>query len=136
MQLSNLPDDTETFTSHSSNALKQLSIPFLNGKTTIQLPAYSITAILLSKTEKQLAVAESDLSIKVFPNPAHDVINVSGNAELETVELYSTTGILCRKVDAQGRIDCQLPTASLPAGMYILQVKTKSETKTVSIFVE
>ena len=136
LQLSNLPDDAETFTSHSSNALKQLSIPFANGKTTIQLPAYSITAILLSKSEKQLAVAESDLSIKVFPNPAHDVINVSGNAVLETVELYSTTGILCRKVDAQGRIDCQLPTAGLPAGMYILHVKTKSETKTVSIYVE
>ena len=45
--LSNLPNGEETFVSHTQNALQKVSASVSNGKLSISIPAYSITAIIL-----------------------------------------------------------------------------------------
>ncbi len=63
----------------------------------------------------------------VFPNPAHQLINVKlGDTRQEgTLSLYDLQGrVLSQQTIAVGNADYTVATASLPAGTYFLMVKT------------
>lgn len=55
--------------------------------------------------------------LKVWPNPAHDVINIDGMSEGTAVEVYDMTG----RLRLSGRSSI-LSTHSLPAGPYLLRI--------------
>jgi hypothetical protein len=50
LQLANLPGTTETFVSHTSNALKSASVAVAGGQFSITLPALSVTSVLLQSS--------------------------------------------------------------------------------------
>jgi hypothetical protein len=78
LQLSSLPS-TETFVSHTSNALKSNSVTVNSNSFSLTVPALSTTAVLLTTTSttgilKNINQADE---MMIFPNPATDKITVS-----------------------------------------------------------
>lgn len=65
-------------------------------------------------------------AIRVFPNPARDVVNVQGLSAIggsKTIILLNVAGAeVARQTVSKG--EAALPVAGLPSGVYILQVQT------------
>ena len=79
LELSSLPS-SETFKSHTSNALKNKSVSVSNNSFTISLPSVSTTAVILSgKTLtgfNSIKTNNKSGTLKLYPNPARNSINV------------------------------------------------------------
>ncbi len=93
LSLSNLPT-TETFISHTSNALTPLSTNTSNNKLTVTLPAMSVSAVLLRGRQGSTAVSTiADDAIQVFPNPTSHGFNLKSSV-LATLSVYNALGQL------------------------------------------
>jgi hypothetical protein len=127
-QLSSLPT-TETFVSHTKNALKLNSVTVSSNSFTITVPSLSVTAVILKTTTTgvQDVKSQSD-DIKVYPNPATDKLNICTNsnvAETTEVIIYDQSG---RKMESfntnyDGHSPITTDVSSLSEGLYILSVK-------------
>ncbi|HEY4539885.1 MAG TPA: T9SS type A sorting domain-containing protein [Faecalibacter sp.] len=62
-------------------------------------------------------------SIKVYPNPVKDVVNLQTSKEVKTIAIYNLAGqkIISKEVNI---INPSLNVSSLPKGVYILKVET------------
>ena len=72
-------------------------------------------------------------SLKIFPNPVHNVLHIEGPASSNLIDLY-LTDIRGRKIHADVRrsgpmIDIDMTT--LPGGVYVLVIQTKESGKSV-----
>lgn len=63
-------------------------------------------------------------SIQVYPNPTSDYININSKEKIEAAHLYSADGKLLKMIDGKS-IHTQVSISELPAGSYILKLKTK-----------
>ncbi len=97
-QLSSLPN-TETFISHTNNALVNNSVIVSANTFTINLPALSTTAILLKGTGVPTNISETfanTVNVKLFPNPTtteNTFLDVSSEKLLDLkLEVYNTLG--------------------------------------------
>lgn len=72
--------------------------------------------------------------INVYPNPAADVLNVSG-AEGSVVNIYTLTGklMLTKQLDSN---DSQIDIVNLQKGLYLVSVIDGSKNKTLKVIVE
>jgi hypothetical protein len=66
----------------------------------------------------------------IYPNPAKDNIVVSLREEINSVKVVSTTGILQKEFYYSGETQVKADLSSLPAGVYLVSVCTKSGTTT------
>ena len=86
------------------------------------------------------AVSESDVKaavndIKVYPNPVKAGENINVKAEEEgTYTMFSAQGQLIKSGKFSG--NAEVNTASLPTGLYILKVETKTTVKSYKIIVK
>jgi len=69
-----------------------------------------------------------EAEIKVYPNPANDLVNIEGDSEIESVSIYT---IDYSKVKEQtftnGKIKIQLSTEKLTHGLYFLAIKSSGK---------
>jgi hypothetical protein len=135
LQLSSLPA-TETFKSHTNNALKDDEVSVESGSFTITVPALSTTAVLLqSNPAGKTEIPDKGREAVVFPNPAKNQLYIS----LETA-LYGQTKVTVfdlhgRKVKAvnafnDGTSTLKLDLSSLSRGYYFLSVQNNQYTTT------
>lgn len=79
-------------------------------------------------------------SIKVYPNPTRDILNVSMYEGLNydmQIQLVNTTGqAVLQSTLSQGQTNATLETASLPAGMYLLKFDTPQGFATKRILIQ
>lgn len=68
--------------------------------------------------------------IDIYPNPTSDFVNIKINENIESVEIFDSSGKLISK-DSSGRE--QISVSFLQNGLYILKVKTKNSTYTKKI---
>jgi hypothetical protein len=69
--------------------------------------------------------------VKVFPNPATDVVSLSGlsgTAGDKAISLRSMNGAIISQHQVASGVDPVIPTDALPAGIYILDVHTEQGT--------
>lgn len=59
--------------------------------------------------------------IRLFPNPARDVISLRGNRPLRSASIYGARGTLLRTIPLAGNTE-NISTQDLPAGLYYLQI--------------
>ncbi len=141
LQLSSLPT-TETFKSHTSNALKLNAVTVNSNAFTVSVPVLSVTAVVLKSTTTGIKIhdSQSDL-IKVFPNPANTQSNISlasNVAEPTEVVVYDNTGrmINTSKVDYDGCSPISLNMSSIANGFYLLSVKNSRISATKSFVIK
>ena len=91
-------------------------------------------------TEKYVGVedkvVENERMISIYPNPTTDVLNVSGNTELQNVQLYSISGKLMMEMDLDGAMSKEISVSNLDHGVYILRVKATNGTTNTAKFVK
>lgn|GEM_PF-4578976 len=128
--MSSLPN-TETFVSHTNNALKLNSVTVNSNSFTIIVPSLSTTAILLKSTSTLTGirtVRDQADEMKIFPNPASDhlTVSISSNvAEPTEITIYDQGG---RKVTTSiqnydGTSPINSSSLNLSVGYYLLSVK-------------
>lgn len=117
LALKSLPN-TETFVSHTQNALSKSNVAIENNTISLTLPAMSITSIQLSgKLGQYVAVlgtsTELESIIKVFPNPFTNEFKVdTGVEKFKQIELIDETGK-------------QIYTQFIPNGETVISVNQK-----------
>lgn len=135
LELSALPA-TETFKSHTDNALKKNTLSVISNSFVITVPALSTTAVLLAKGITGISdFKDNNSEIMIFPNPAKDIINVSlsrvigGQTE---ITVYDITGrkILNSFVDCNGYSPLSFNISTLESGVYFLSIKNKQDSST------
>ncbi len=141
LQLSSLPT-TETFISHTQNALKADSVTVNLSSFSIAVPSLSTTAIILAKSalsgiERQENQADA---LKIYPNPATNRLNVSIGSNIAEPTEFTIYDIGGRKVqnsvfDYDGYSTVALDVSAFPNGFYLLSAKNRHclLTKTFSI---
>jgi hypothetical protein len=135
LELSALPA-TETFKSHTDNALKNNTITVISNSCIITVPALSTTAVLLAKATTGISEFKNGNSeIQIFPNPAKDKINVSlspniiGQTEIAVYDMMGRN-ILNSLVDYNGYSLLSFDITTLERGVYFLSIKNKHNTST------
>jgi hypothetical protein len=128
LQLSSLPE-TETFISHSQNALKQDSVTVISNSFTLAVPALSTTAVLLQGKERGVGdIVKKVVDFKVYPNPASGVLYAGpGSTAGGPVEItiYDPGGrqILAAKAYYDGITPISMDVSAIPGGLYILSFR-------------
>ncbi len=77
---------------------------------------------------------EMGVLVNVYPNPANDVVNIVSTYLLETIELSDMNG---RKLKFEYADDFThtLNVSDLPAGLYLLSVKSESKTEYIKLLI-
>ncbi|MGE5347990.1 MAG: glycoside hydrolase family 44 protein [Actinomycetota bacterium] len=131
LELSSLPS-TETFISHTSNALKSKTVAVSANSFMVTLPALSTTAVLLAGTgtgiEENQTHAEGMKPMSAYPNPTpgkfrfHLDDNVPGNIILK---FSDTAGDHVLTIKAENNSEIDLSQTALTGGLYIVTARAE-----------
>jgi hypothetical protein len=140
--LKNLPK-TETFVSHTSNALKQSSITKSGNILTVSLEPLSITTLVLKgkydETVTGMSNPNQNRNIQIFPNPlkSGNCLTISSDyAEKVKVDLINASGQVIQSLyneGANGRFYTSAVTAD--AGLYFIRIETKQQTNIFKLLI-
>jgi len=130
LQISSLPS-TETFKSHTNNALKKSSVSLNSNVFTISVPPLSITAVLL----KSMTSANKNLllrnEIKLYPNPSNAYLTIDFLSDKKyniiDIEIFNSDGKLILTTQHSGNESKKLDLSFLSKGFYLLKIKTDDE---------
>jgi len=140
LQLASLPS-TETFKSHTNNALKKNSVSVNSNSFTITVPSLSTSAVLLKSTTTGVSdITNRPVGIEIYPNPATDILNVSISsnvAEPTEVTVFDQSGrkIQTAVMSFDGYSPITLNISKLTRGFYLLSVRNSHCTSTKSFTV-
>jgi len=73
-------------------------------------------------------------SLKVYPNPATDILNINAGVEISNAKLYNISGQLVYESTGNAN-EMRINTSAIPSGLYLLNITTKQGviTRKVSI---
>lgn len=72
-------------------------------------------------------------AVKLYPNPVHDVLNISTEESISSAYIFNVTG-QCVSTE-QGNIK-ELNVSNMPAGMYMLHLQLDNGTKSSQLFIK
>ncbi len=129
LQLSDLPE-SETFVSHSDNALEESSVSLVSNSFAMDLPGYSVTAVLLSGSGSSVANAAEFYKERGYSlsTTGRGVISLAMDkrAEIE-VDLYNIAGrhvqSLYKGVPETGVAELK---PGVESGVYCIRVKNQT----------
>ena len=137
LTLNDLPG-TETFQSHTRNALAEGVATLQSGSLSLTLPSLSVTAVLL--TGQTTVSAEADIprgqgvALGIYPNPFRGQATLSYTLPQATavrVDVYDLQGRHVRTLrdawTAMGTHTETLQGAGLPGGLYVVRLRTGRE---------
>jgi hypothetical protein len=128
LQLSSLPA-SETFVSHTSNALKLNSITVNSNSFSITVPSLSTTAVILRSTLTGIEEHNNQTNeLKIYPNPTTDKLNISissNTAEPTEIVVYDLEGrkVSNSLINYDGYTPVSINTSAFSNGFYLLSVK-------------
>lgn len=140
LQLASLPA-SETFKSHTSNALKSGTVAVASNSFTITVPKLSTTAVLLQPTTTGIGdLKTKGGEMRIFPNPATDMLTISLNSDIAEPTEIVVYDIMGRKIinavmNFDGHSPLFMDVSSFTKGVYILSAKNShfSMTKRFSV---
>lgn len=109
LRLSNL-SNTETFTSHASNALQKSTVTASGNVLNLSLPAMSVTSVLVSGERGNVVTSVGDETtpvLRVHPNP-------TGPGRFATLEINGRGRAIVDLIDLAGRTVGNLFSGDLP----------------------
>ena len=69
----------------------------------------------------------------VFPNPVVDILNIDGNAAIDSIEIINQLGQSVLEVDINSMFNNQINLSKLNTGIYFVRVKSAFKTQTLQI---
>jgi hypothetical protein len=135
LQLASLPT-TETFKSHTSNALKANSVDVASNSYTISVPSLSVTAVILKSGTTGIGDFKNKVDeMKIYPNPASDQLFVQPGfdvAENLEITIFDQTGRTIRSTQNyyNGNTPINVDVSSISKGFYLLSVKSSKSKST------
>ncbi len=93
--------------------------------------SFFTTSSSLDNMESRL----TETDIKLYPNPAHDVLNISSTMDLESIRVINMAGqeMMNRQNASQSN---QLDISSIPNGIYLVSIITKNQEMITKKFVK
>jgi hypothetical protein len=141
LQLASLPS-TETFVSHSNNALKKDSIDVNSNSFTITVPALSTTAVLIKAANIVTAVntLPDRKPVVIYPNPVKDKLQLKFDftiAEPTEMIVYNAIGqrLKVSTVNSGRQFVSTIDVTAFSAGLYFLTVKNSRYQKTMPFII-
>jgi hypothetical protein len=131
LQLASLPT-TETFVSHTNNALKKSTITVSGNSFSIILPTVSTTAIILKSNSAGVENPQaSPTDLTLFPNPVNESMSVVLGSKIPGLTdflVYSLDGKLIESLqnNFDGNTASKINTGNIENGVYMLKVKNGS----------
>lgn len=92
--------------------------------TTIDLGAYEYNSTL---SVDDISLNEN--TVKLYPNPATDVVNIKTNQTIKNVAVFNVNGQKVLDIANQSQINI----SNLPTGMYFLNINTNQSNQTIKI---
>lgn len=128
-QLNSLPS-TETFISHTNNALTSNTVSIVANTFTINLPSLSTSAFILKGlgTSTSLLNHSENLSIYMLPNPVSNenvVIDLSQQNMLDLkLEIFNSVGqiVLTKQFVGQNPASIEILTSNFVQGIYYVSI--------------
>jgi hypothetical protein len=132
LQLSSLPT-TETFKSHTSNALKANSVTVSSNSLSISVPSLSTTAVILKSSATGISENKKQTDeIEIFPNPANNQLRIrivrsqDPNSTLNKSQNYILLNSYGQTVSV-GNLQPEteeytINTGNLPGGLYFIKI--------------
>jgi len=78
---------------------------------------------------------DDEFDVKIAPNPASDIINVTAEEEIKEVSIYSVDGKLLMHRVYEGTERVTMKVSDLPTGMYLVSVLTVEERNTERVVI-
>jgi len=129
LTLKNLPK-TETFISHTKNALIKSTVTKTANSINVELAPLSITTLIL-KGAYDNTVSSPSLkygnSFRIYPNPAKNELYIESNEfQYNKIEIFDMNGKLIQSKQVSFEPKKHLPL-SLPSGIYCLKISNKAQ---------
>ena len=125
LTLNNLPanNSTETFNSHSSNALKSTTVAVLDGTFTLILPALSISSAILTQSGTT-GISKLDKEENFFyPNPAKSILYLNIKTDHVSISIFDINGkMVVNKLIEDNQVDI----SNLQNGIYTIKIGNKT----------
>lgn len=144
LQLSSLPS-TETFISHTNNALKNNTVDVTGNSLTLTLPSLSTTAVILKAVHTDVNPFHTDSdrgrTLKLYPNPAAESVNITFDTDspiISSVQVYDCWGKPLNAYFAEfsGNMPVKMNTSSYADGLYFIQVTNRNFSKVCKLVLE
>ncbi len=144
LEISSLPA-SETFKSHTSNALKTGTVNVSENSFTIKLPSLSTTAVILNgkliSSAKKIQLDKKEQSFKLYPNPANSSLKIdfkSSKTFPSIVTISDRTGrqLSTYNWENSGSTFLNIDTGSYNNGLYFVTVKNDEFVETRKLVVE
>jgi len=74
-------------------------------------------------------------SYKIFPNPAHDAVNITGNVAPNVVRIYNITGQLTYQTTVCST-NMSITIATMPAGIYFIKIDSDNGSTTQKLIIK
>jgi len=137
LSLSNLPA-TETFKSHTINAIKSSKATVSDSSFNLSLAPLSITAVILSKTGSPVSINEvrdrKCAELLVYPNPANQEVKLSYALMVVApvrIEITDLAGRILETIDKgvelQGANHTTISCEKLTSGVYFIRLSVGDE---------
>ncbi len=135
--LSKLPV-TETFVSHTQNALKVKQIDNPVFHISVQLEPLSVNAIVLRSAPTAVnEIKQTNFDLNIYPNPAKELLNIDFSLSKKSavsIEIFNVNGQKINTISNNnyviGKNHVESDLSQLNAGIYWISVRTDSFTET------
>lgn len=64
------------------------------------------------------------ITIAMYPNPVANILHIDASSEIQTVQIYATTGQKVRVVKVDGSKETRVDISALSPHLYIIEIKT------------
>jgi|LAHT01.1.fsa_nt_gb hypothetical protein len=131
LELSALPS-TETFVSHTTNAIKSKTVAVSGNSFTLTLPSLSTTAVILAGTgtgieENQPESGDSN-TLRAYPNPTSGKFMIHLDEQVPgdlTLKFTNLTGNMVLTLKAGNDSEIDLSQTTLDGGMYVVTAENE-----------
>lgn len=133
-QLANLPN-SESFNSHTDNALQKGEAVVVSNTMSVEVPPLSVTAIVVPSVHTGVDGFAAQ-PVAVYPNPTTDVLYVSNDGTIKSVDIVNTSGVVVKAVNASADDDVTISVADLDKAVYLVRIRTAGGVKYSTVVVK
>lgn len=123
LQLAGLPA-SETFKSHSENALQSSTANLTDQLLSVDLPPLSVTAVVLAPNPVTGVKDSKYAEVSLYPLPVEDVLNVRSESKIKTVAIFNQLGEKVFETVSYSNFQ-QIDCSALSDGVYSVCLNTE-----------